>query len=367
MLQLFLRIFLIMALLAVGMTYAEKGGLLDESRVYLILGALFLALLVIAVDALLPRKSLQALSGLFFGLVVGLLITYGLTLVLDLLVWAFRPGLAAIDGKDQPAIAITKVMLGIISCYFCVSFILQTKDDVRFVIPYVEFARQIKGQRPLILDTSVIIDGRIVDICETGIIDQKIVVPRFVLLELQAVADSNDKLKRNRGRRGLDVLNKLQSSPHVDVEILDARPAGVEPGESVDLKLLALAQQLNGKVATNDYNLNKVARIRNVQIININDLANSLKPVVLPGEAMSVKIIKPGEEPGQGVGYLDDGTMVVVEQGRARIGEVVDIAVTSVLQTSAGRMIFGRLDSAGPPQRRRGGEPSPASPGGAAG
>jgi len=356
LLQYFLRTFLVLALLAVGMSYAEKGELLGESRTLLILGAVVLSALVIAVDSMISRKSLQALAGVFFGLTVGLLVTYGLTLVLDLLVWAFKPDLAPIDGKDQAAIAITKVLLGIITCYLCVSFILQTKDDVRFVIPYVEFAKQIKGQRPVILDTSVIIDGRIADICETGIIDQKLIVPRFVLQELQMVADSGDKLKRTRGRRGLDILNRLQSNTNIEVEITDAHLTGPDATEGVDLKLLAYAQIVNGRVATNDYNLNKVAKVRGVQIININDLAGALKPVVLPGEAMTVKIIKSGEEPGQGIGYLDDGTMVVVEQGRAHIGEIIDVSVSSVLQTSAGRMIFGRVDGAALPPRRR---PSP--------
>ena len=354
MLLYFLRAFLVLALLAVSMSYVEKGTLLAELRPYLIIGAVVLAALVIAFDSLVPRKSLKALSGVFFGLVVGLLITYGVSLVLDLLVSAFRPDLAAIDGQDQPAIAITKVLMGIIWCYLCVSFILQTKDDIRFVIPYVEFAKQIKGQRPLILDTSVIIDGRIADISQTGIIDQPIIVPRFVLQELQAVADSSDRLKRNRGRRGLDVLNKIQSNTQVEVKILDAQLRGPEAQEPVDLKLLTLAQQLNGRVATNDFNLNKMAKLRGVQIINLNALTHALKSVVLVGETMMVKIMKAGEEPGQGIGYLDDGTMIVVDQAKPKIGEAIEISVTSVLQTSAGRMIFGRLEGSPSPTRRRG-------------
>ena len=362
MLAMVLRVLLTLALLAVGLSYVEKGSLLPEYRVYLILGSLVLAAMVIALDSTIPRKSLQALSGVFFGLTVGLLITFGLTFVVDVLAAAFMSQRFAEGGDSRAVIDVTKVLIGIISCYFCVSFILQTKDDIRFVIPYVEFAKQVKGQRPMILDTSVIIDGRIADVAETGIIDQRLIVPRFVLTELQAVADSADKLKRNRGRRGLDVLNKMQSSPKIDIQIMDAELTEAQSSEPVDLKLLSLAQQINGRVATNDYNLNKVAKLRGVEIININDLANALKPVVLPGEAMDVKIIKPGEESGQGVGYLDDGTMVVVEQGRARIGENVPVAVTSVLQTSAGRMIFGRIDGSmqsgdsrrRPPQERHG-------------
>ncbi|HWL95435.1 MAG TPA: PIN domain-containing protein [Phycisphaerae bacterium] len=355
MLQHFLRLFLILAVLAVGMSYVEKGSLMAESRWVLLVGSFILATAVVAVEILIPKKSLQALSGVFFGLIVGLLITYGLTIVLDLLISAFMPGeFRPVDGVDPPQVVITKVLIGIICCYYCVSFVLQTKDDIRFVIPYVEFARQVKGGRPIILDTSVIIDGRIAEICDTGVIDTKLIVPRFVLHELQAVADSNDKLKRVRGRRGLDVLNKLQTKEHVDIEIMDATLSKAEAGETVDLKLLALAQQLNGRVATNDYNLNKIGKLRNIDIININDLANAMKPIALPGEAMHVKIIKPGEEAGQGIGYLDDGTMIVVEGGRERIGETVNVDVSSVLQTSAGRMIFARLEgAAAPPQRRR--------------
>lgn len=354
LLQYMLRGFLVVALMAIGMSYAEKGEFLTEYRVVFIVGAVLLAGIIIAVDSWIPRKSLQAISGVFFGLAVGLLITYGINLVLDLIVSTFAPNLMdSGNGVEHPGVGITRILVGIVCCYFCVSFILQTKDDIRFVIPYVEFAKQVKGQRPVILDTSVIIDGRIADICETGIIDQKLIVPKFVLQELQAVADSSDKLKRNRGRRGLDILNRLQSNTNVEVQVLDEHVTASEAAEAVDLRLLTLAQRLNGRVATNDYNLNKVAKVRGVLIININDLANALKPVVLPGEALTVKIIKAGEEQGQGVGYLEDGTMVVVDQGRNYIGEPVEIAVTSVLQTSAGRMIFGRVEGPGSLPRRR--------------
>jgi uncharacterized protein YacL len=210
------------------------------------------------------------------------------------------------------------------------------------VIPYVEFSRETKGARPLVLDTSVIIDGRIADVAETRVFDGEMIVPRFVLAELQAIADSDDKLKRNRGRRGLDVLNHLQSDEKLEIRVLEPHVREVDAAPDVDAKLVALAENLNGRVVTNDYNLNKIAQLRGVEVINVNDLANALKPVVLPGEQLQVKIIRPGEESHQGVGYLEDGTMVVVEQARDQIGRTVGIAVTSVLQTSAGRMIFGK-------------------------
>jgi uncharacterized protein YacL len=196
-----------------------------------------------------------------------------------------------------------------------------------------------------VLDTSVIIDGRIADICETGFLEGTLVVPQFVLRELQQVADSSDSLKRNRGRRGLDILQKMQKIAHVTVQIVETDFPEVR---EVDLKLIELARRMSGKIVTNDFNLNKVAQLRGVPVLNINELANSLKPVVLPGEVMRVFVIKEGKEAGQGVGYLDDGTMVVVDQARKALGKTIEVSVTSVLQTTAGKMIFCRwLD--GPP------------------
>jgi uncharacterized protein YacL len=202
------------------------------------------------------------------------------------------------------------------------------------------------GDRPTrrsakVLDTSVIIDGRIADIAETGFIDGMIVVPEFVVRELQVVADSTDSSKRQRGRRGLDMLQRMQSNANLHVEIVsDDFPSIRE----VDLKLLELAKKWEAKVVTNDFNLNKVAHLHHVDVLNINDLANALKPVVLPGERMSVVVLKEGKEYNQGVGYLDDGTMVVVDHARRMIGKSVDISVTSVLQTASGKMIFGKMD-----------------------
>jgi uncharacterized protein YacL len=211
-----------------------------------------------------------------------------------------------------------------------------------------------------VLDTSVIIDGRIADICETGFMDGALVVPQFVLKELQAVADSSDSMKRNRGRRGLEILQKMQKMAGVDVTVSDTDFPDVR---EVDLKLIELARSLHGKIITNDFNLNKVAQLRGVEVLNINELANSLKPVVLPGEVLQVFILKEGKEYNQGVAYLDDGTMVVVDNARKLIGKTIDVAVTSVLQTTAGKMIFGRyLDgtagassNAGPAQVAAGG------------
>ncbi len=199
-------------------------------------------------------------------------------------------------------------------------------------------------RRYKVLDTSVIIDGRIADICETGFLDGTLVIAQFVLKELQQVADSADTLRRNRGRRGLDILQKIQKMAGVEVTISDIDFPEVR---EVDLKLIELARTLQGKIVTNDFNLNKVAQLRGIPVLNINELANSLKPVVLPGEIMKVFILKEGKEFNQGVAYLDDGTMVVVDNARKMISKTIDIVVTSVLQTTAGKMIFGRFIEAG--------------------
>ena len=295
---------------------------------------MLLAVGAIVVDLLVPRKKLEVISAVYFGMLVGLLLTYVVRL-------ALTPMLPAGDTFAGNAVAL---LLGMVLCYTCISVLLQTKDDFRFIIPYVEFAKEVKGLKPFVLDTSVVVDGRIADVVETRILDNQLIMPQFVIGELQAIADSSDKLRRDRGRRGLDILSRLRNDPKVDLVIYD-RDLPEFAGQPVDLKLVLLAKNLEGKVVTNDYNLNKVAKLHDVGVINLNDLANALKPLFLHGETTDVRIVKPGEEPGQGVGYLSDGTMVVVEGGREYVNQKVRISVTSVLQTSAGRMVFGRCES----------------------
>jgi uncharacterized protein YacL len=190
-----------------------------------------------------------------------------------------------------------------------------------------------------ILDTSTIIDGRIADICETGFIEGTFIIPQFVLYELQHIADHQDPIKRTRGRRGLDILHRIQKQAFVNVKIVDYEFPKLK---DVDTKLIALAKKLDGKIVTNDYNLNKVAELQGVEVLNLNQLATALKPAILPGEQMNTKILKEGKEYGQGIGYLDDGTMVVVDDAKKLLGKTVDVVVTSVLQTTSGRMIFAR-------------------------
>ena len=362
---------------AVTMLYVlpfQADQALEFSQVVLMLGiTLGLTILVVAVDAYIREKKLSALSGIFLGLIAGLVVAFALSFVVDLFAVISAPDvtmdnptfsrfdLARMNEEQRRAAEFqvadfnrqiknraayldllegVKVFIGLITCYMGMSLVIQTKDDFRFVIPYVEFAKQIRGNRPTLLDTSVIIDGRVLEIVETQIMQGSLLVPKFVLNELQFIADSADKLKRSRGRRGLEVLQKLKSSRVVDLAIEDAEAEGA----TVDQMLLSRAQAIRARIMTNDYNLNKIAQLRGVDVININDLAKALQPVVLPGEFMNnLTIIKAGEGAGQGVGYLDDGTMIVVENARSKVGQEIDLVVTSMHQTSAGRMIFGRL------------------------
>ena len=288
---------------------------------------------VTVLDILIKRKRIELITSIYFGLLIGVLLSF-------LLMLAVGPVIVSLRAQAwQPIIGALSTL---ILSYMSTSFLLQTKDDFRFVIPYVEFARELKGGRPLILDSSALIDGRISDVVETRIIDSQMVVPSFVLKEVQDIADSSDKTRRIRGRRGLDVLSKLQSIPHADIEVRDSDERDNVKGKGVDQKLVSLAKLIGGGIVTNDFNLNKVASVQGVDVINLNDVASALRPRYLPGDTLALKIQREGESQGQGVGYLDDGTMVVCEQGQSLIGTDIEATVTSVLQSSAGRMIFAR-------------------------
>lgn len=295
-------------------------------------GIMGLALAVVSADIYVPRKRIDTISAVYFGVLIGILLTYILHIAIE-----------PFFGESSNLQKSVQLITGLLLCYICVSVLLQTKDDFRFLIPYVEFVREVKGFKPLILDTSVVIDGRIADMVNTGVFDNQLIMPRFALSELQAIADSSDKLRRTRGRRGLDVLNRMRADNNVDLMIFD-RELPELAGQTVDLKLVLLAKHLEGKVVTGDFNLNKVAKLHNVPVINLNEISNALRPAYLPDENFRVKIIKAGEGPEQGIGYLDDGTMVVVEGGRNRIGQDLDVRVTSTLQTNAGKMIFTKYE-----------------------
>ena len=345
-----LRGVFVLIVAAIAFFHAKNIEALKEYQHAVIILGVMGAFLIIVVDMVWPRKSLRALAGILFGLLAGMLVAYVFSMAVDFAaaVYIAEPEKIKWFGTLQ----FIKFMVGAVACYLTISFVMQTKDDFRFVIPYVEFSRQTKGARPFLLDTSVIIDGRIADICQTGIVESEVTVPRFILQELQAIADSADRLKRKRGRRGLDILNAMQTDKNIDLVIRDMDFAA-DVHRTVDEMLVEAAERIDARIVTNDYNLNKIARLRGVEVININDLANALKPVFLPGEGLKLRIVKPGEGAGQGVGYLDDGTMVVVEQARNLVGKTVSITVTSALQTSAGRLVFGKLTDEGPGSHSR--------------
>jgi uncharacterized protein YacL len=294
--------------------------------------------IVLLMDARTPNKRLTSVVGVYLGICVGLIGALAIGKLIDVVADAWE----LTGGRPVIYLGLVKVMIAIVLCYLAVSVVLTTKDDFRLVIPYVEFSKQVRGVRPLLLDSSALIDGRIEGVGQTGFLAAPLVVPRFVLDELQTLADSSDKLKRGRGRRGLNLLSRLQASPHLDVSIDD----GDVQGRSVDHKLLQMASDQNLRVLTTDYNLEKVAEIQGVPVLNINELARSLKPDVVPGEALIVDVVKRGESAQQGVGYLPDGTMVVIEDAADHVGGQITAIVTNSLQTSAGRMIFGRLANA---------------------
>lgn len=270
------------------------------------------------------------------GAVSGLLVAFLLTMTFP---------------EDVPILGdFLPVIISLLCGYLGMALLVKKKEDLFNLLSFTDQRAKDDGERrqeerlaPKILDTSVIIDGRIFDICQSGFIEGDLIVPGFVLEEIQHIADSADLLKRNRGRRGLDILNRMQKELPVKVRIVHKDYPEIS---EVDSRIVQLAKDLRGKVLTNDYNLNKVCELQGVKVLNINELANAVKPVVLPGEEMAVQVIKDGKEAGQGVAYLDDGTMIVVDGGRRYIGDTIDVLVTSVLQTAAGRMIFAKPKNA---------------------
>ena len=300
-----------------------KGGITG-----MLIGALA-ALILIFLEIGLRKVSTSGLSSSVFGLILGLIMA---KLVGD----AF-----SLSPIRAETLATIRVTLTLVFCYLGMVMALRGKDEFNVIIPYVRLRRQDQAEDITLLDTSVIIDGRIVDIFKTKFLEGKIVIPKFVLKELQQIADSTDPIKRQRGRRGLEMLHTIQKESGLDI-VLHEEDFPEVP--EVDAKLVKLAKLLNAKILTVDFNLNRVASIQGIKVLNINELANALKTVVFPGEEMQIKLIREGKEHNQAVGYLDDGTMVVVEEARRFIGQEVRVVVTSVLQTQAGRMIFTKME-----------------------
>jgi len=292
------------------------------------LAGLIFAFILILVEIRLRNVSLRDLSAGVFGLIFGFFIAWLLTLILRLI------------PMSETIYAVFQILFTLIFCYLGMTISMKGKDEFNLIIPYVRFSREDRREQLFLLDTSVIIDGRISEICGTGFLEGKLVVPRFILQELQYIADSSDETKRVRGRRGLDILNMLKKVPGSEIIVHDETFPSIK---AVDAKLVHLAKILDCRVITNDFNLNKVAKIEGVTVLNINDLANAMRLVVFPGEEMNVYIRKEGKERNQGVAFMDDGTMIVVDNARRYLNNNVKVSVTSVLQTSAGRMIFANL------------------------
>lgn len=329
----FFALFVVVTTLSVLYFQPDKAVPKEWPRVAVVILAIafVIAALVGAVDLLTRKKKIGTVIAVFFGIVAAMLATAALGSVVDLLASLYE-----IDTKITSA---SKVFLGIALAYLAVTTILQTQDDFRLVIPYVEFAKQIRGTKPLIIDSSALIDARIVDIASTGLIQSPVVIPRFVVLELQRLADSSDRITRTKGRRGLEMIARLQRLGIISVSI-DELPV---PGKNVDQMLIEFARISPGLIVTTDLALARVAGIQKIGVINVHELANALKPALVPGETLAVVLVRAGEQPGQGVGYLDDGTMVVAENSSQLLGERVDLTVTSNLQTSAGRIVFAKL------------------------
>jgi len=315
------RILFILASILVGY-YSSKTSLFGAA-----IGAAASGFIIL-LESLMRRVSVRGLSSTVFGLILGLIMS---KLVGD----AFSLGQLPAD-----TLADIRVILTLLFCYLGTLIGLRGKDEFNIIIPYVRLRRQDQAEEVTVVDTSAIIDGRILDILKTKFLEGKIVIPRFVLKELQQIADSTDPIKRQRGRRGLEILNTIQKEFGLNISLNEEEFSEVK---EVDAKLVKLAQLLQAKILTVDFNLNHVASFQGVKVLNINELANALKPVVFPGEQMQIKLLKEGKEYNQGVGYLDDGTMVVVEEARRLIGQEIKVVVTSVLQTPAGRMIFTKI------------------------
>jgi len=322
---LLLRILFVIASALVGY---QSGELVGNSFLGMGIGVVA-SFFIIFLEVGMRRVSSKGLSSAVFGLILGLIMA---KLVGDAFTLARIPA---------DTLALIRVILTLIFGYLGMVIGLRGKDEFNIIIPYVRLKRQDQKEEAIILDTSVIIDGRITDICKTGFLDAKIILPRFVLKELQNIADSTDPIRRQRGRRGLEILNSLQKDTGLNIIINDEDFPDIK---DVDAKVVRLAKVLEAKILTVDFNLNRVAGILGVRVLNINELANAIKPVVFPGETFNIRLIREGKEYNQAVGYLDDGTMVVVEDARRLIGQEVKVVVTSVLQTQAGRMIFTKLE-----------------------
>ncbi len=327
MTMLFVRILFLLCSTIVGY---QVGDVNNFSILWASATGLTFGLLIIILEAGMRGISVRGLSSAVFGLILGLIISRLMT-----------NALFALFPLDKSMRDITAYLLTLSFSYLGVAIALRGRDEFNLIIPYVKFRRQDEKADTVVLDTSVIVDGRIVDILKTSFLDARLIVPRFVLRELQIIADSSDSIKRQRGRRGLEILRMIQEDPRFTLIVHEEDFPDVH---DVDAKLVKLAKLLEAKIFTVDFNLNRISELQGISVLNINELANALKSVVLPGEKIEVKLMKEGKEHNQAIAYLEDGTMVVVEDARRLIGQTAEVMITSVLQTQAGRMVFAKVE-----------------------
>ena len=304
-----------------------------------VISVMIFGAVIVAFDILTPDKKLASIFSILVGLITGLLATVAVGALLDLIAISWT----AEDESTSLTFQIIKIAIGISIIYLCISIVLTTKDSFRLVVPYIEFTKQSRGSRPLLLDSSAFIDSRIEPLVSTGMIEVPLVAPEFVLMELQTLADSSDSSKRAKGRKGLATASRLQQLPHTQFSI-DSTDF---PTIGVDNKLIELAAQSQFRIVTTDYNLEKLARIKNIPILNLNALSHSLRPQATPGEKLQLTVVRVGEEPSQGIGYLPDGTMVVIDGAGGSVGQSIMVDVSNTLQTSVGQMVFAEYGQPG--------------------
>jgi uncharacterized protein YacL len=301
-----------------------------------IAATLAVVVIVVLLDIRTPQKRISNVIGVYLAVVAGLFASLAVGVLIDLIAEAWD---MAGDPEALKYLTLLKLAVGLTLCYIAISVVLSTRDSIRLVIPYVEFSKQVRGLRPMLLDTSALIDGRMNTFTQTGFLDAPLIVPQFVVNELHMLADSADRGKRERGRRGLDNLGLMQDDPSINI---DVEQVDTPPGAAVDSLLVDLALEKNLRLVTTDANLARVAAISNAPTLNLHDLGGLLRDAAIPGETMQLTIVRVGESEGQGVGYLPDGTMVVVENAAERVDEEVLVTITNAVQTSAGRLIFAK-------------------------
>lgn len=297
-----------------------------------VISVMIFGAIIVGFDILTPDKKLASIFSILVGLIAGLLVTVAVGELLDLIAISWT----AENESTSLTFQIIKIAIGISIIYLCISIVLTTKDSFRLVVPYIEFTKQSRGSRPLLLDSSAFIDSRIEPLISTGMIEMPIIAPEFVLTELQTLADSNDSRKRAKGRRGLATAGRLQQQQHIQFSV-DKTDF---PTIGVDNKLIELAAYSKFRIVTTDYNLEKLARIKNIPVLNLNALSHSLRPQAMPGEQLQLTVVRVGEEPSQGIGYLPDGTMVVIDGAGSHVGQSIIVNVSNTLQTSMGQMVF---------------------------